>query len=145
MTITKNEVRANRQAWIDHLLKPDTKKHTGELESHINSKARCCLGHACHALIPDERGTGVYSDTVNYLGESYDLPGELVVKIGMYSSYGDSGSCEAFTMPGHPDLRNLTAANDHTSATPQDIGAYLQTVIEGGENTPFKPLSEYDS
>ena len=38
---------------------------------------------------------------------------------------------------------SLTAINDYSEATPQEIGRYIESAFEGGKNTPFKPLSDY--
>jgi hypothetical protein len=38
---------------------------------------------------------------------------------------------------------SLADLNDSTKATPQEIGEYLESVIEGGANTPWKELTDY--
>lgn len=142
-TYSRSEIRSNRQRWIDYLKQPDTKKAINVLD---NGKGRCCLGHACYVMeIPSvSEGRVITSqgvmEVILYDGIASIAPDSLVEKVGLYNNIGE-------TMTGAwiaPYSRaSLAAINDDTDATPQEIGAYLESVIEGGSETPFKPLEEY--
>lgn len=140
-TYKRSEIRANRQKWIDHLKRPETKKHTGALESFEYPDRRCCLGHAAFVLGAERK---VRNSIVFYGGDSGLLSKVLQSKLGMYTI---DGTCEPktslFTQSSSSNT-SLAGINDHTIATPQEIREYLESVIEGGPNTPFEPLLEYE-
>lgn len=126
----------NRRKWIDFLKQPDTKKGLGTLVSPDNHEARCCLGHACHVL-------GAEFDPHR---RTYDLarhvaPSSVMEALGLWSDVGGLNDSSA-RLPG--GLNSLAGLNDDTSFTPPEIGAYLETVIMGGDNTPFKPITLAD-
>lgn len=142
---TKSEILANRRAWINFLKRPDTIKGKQLLESTSNNEARCCLGHACHVLIPETRNTNggrvVYGNITDW---AY-APPLLVDKLGLYKANGEipNGSQALANVTG-ATWNSLADYNDNTSITPQQIGEYLETVIEGGFNTPFEHISRYE-
>ena len=132
--MTRSEILANRKTWIAYLKRPDIIKWEGSLSHPGNGWAddkynnRCCLGHGCHALDIEFDAYAGYNS-------------ELTVKAGLWTPRGSTKS-HAAIKKGVPSLQYL---NDKTDATPQDIGEYLESVIEGGEDTPFKPLSMFDA
>lgn len=142
MTITREQVRANRQQWADFLCNPGRKKAQERLD--FGNGERCCIGHGCYALdirrvqIPEGKfgkfGYGLVSERAT-------APLEFMDMVGLRGSGGHVG---AGTI-GNWSVTSLIDVNDDTHATPQEIGQYLQTVIEGGEDTPFLPLSDYPS
>lgn len=139
MNITDQEIYDNRMKWIEYLKRPETKKHSGELEDFDDNESRCCLGHACHIFSPETRY--VSGDEVKY-GSSAKVP-DLGI-CGMLGLHDDCGSVRSEipidTISNHNELTALTELNDGTEATPQEIGAYLESVIMGGDDTPFKKI-----
>lgn len=125
MTITRQEVRANREKWIARLKDPLSRKAIGRLAT--KDGRCCCLGHGCDAL------------GISY--PSYETHSrELMEACGLYDECGETWTLRQI---GKWEEFCLIDVNDGTDATPQEIGAYLETVIEGGESTPFRPLSDY--
>lgn len=144
----------NRRKWIEFQKDPKRIKHTGELESMGNPEARCCLGNACAALGLEK--TTTYSSMyrrrmVEYGGEAEFAPDEVVGALGLYHNSGtipdgvmyvdSEGNIFQNEVVDTISCDSLVSANDETSATHYQIGAYLESVIEGGPNTPFRPLS----
>lgn len=144
-TYSRDEIRANRQKWIDFLKQPSAMKMTGILD--LGQERRCCLGHGCYALQIerqiDEKGVITYDEQVSVAPQSF------VNAVGLHDSVGRRAKPHAYkvgrlamTFEDY-SFDSLVDFNDKTDATPQEIGAYLQSVIEGGLQTPFKPLEEY--
>lgn len=140
---TRAQILENRRKWIDYLKLPDTKKSAGRLENPVVPENRCCLGHACHVLIPELRKQSDESFTVYYDDEMAYAPVSLKQKLGLYDRQGGNLLYDLFSIEPYAEQRSLSEFNDYTAITPQEIGAYLETVIEGGPKTPFRPLSEY--
>jgi hypothetical protein len=137
----RDEILKNRETWIEGLLNPESKGFTGWLENLINSNERCCLGHGCHYL----GLTRSISNSGRVLYEkrfSSVAPEKLVELVGLWNDIGAT-SDEETSLRGYPSLISLIAMNDQTTDTPQCIGKYLQSVIEGGPDTPFRPLTAY--
>lgn len=123
-----SEILENRRKWIEFLKRPETKKYTSRLASITIPGARCCLGHGCEALGLQYRPSGLLATE------------EFIEAVGLWSKDGtakDNGN--VFAIKGY---RSLASLNDHTVYTPQQIGEYLESVIMGGEDTPFKPIKE---
>lgn len=140
--LTRGEVRANRQKWIDFLNVKGRKKAKSSLD--IGDGARCCLGHACYVLgtekVREEDGSYTYDGRYDY------APDSVVRMLGLWDETGAIGCGDQLLKVYKDDLQNhcsLAEINDNTSAGPNRIGKYLESVIEGGEDTPFRPLSEY--
>jgi hypothetical protein len=129
------EIIEARKKWIAYLKNSDTLKTIGKLEDPDNPNKRCCLGHACH-IFEVERQASKFK--VLYDDHSARLPESLVLKLGMWSVYG-SGKLVQYKLRGL-DVKSLSSLNDDADYTPQQIGEYLETVIEGGDDTPFKSL-----
>lgn len=139
MSITDQEIYDNRLKWIEYLKRPETKKHTDALEDSKNPDCRCCLGHACHVLIPGLRET-CHGD-VYYSGEDAYLPEELVKLLGMHSFAGGAKAESGLnTDKDLGSIKDLSYLNDAREITPQEIGAYLESVIMGGDDTPFEKI-----
>lgn len=126
MSYTREEVLAARMKWIEFLCQPERKKARSRLVR--KGEHRCCLGHACQALDPERKTGWRNSDTT--------LRDPLRDRLGMWAR--DGGSRSVFLR--NQDAVTLAACNDETNLTPQEIGAYLRTVVEGGHDTPFMPL-----
>lgn len=151
---TRSEIRANRQRWIDFLMAPEREKARGSLEYADFPEQRCCLGHAC-AVLGAERiaAPGV----VEYEGEDAYAPESIVDALGLWDKHGSvrMGTEQLSFEPNPRGYNSLADINDGYdgsfysfkealfNATPQVIGAYLLTVIEGGPDTPFQPLTDY--
>jgi hypothetical protein len=133
MSLTRAEIRANREKWVAFLQEPERKKARHVLARGNNTEHRCCLGHACHVLDPERKtGWGVHDGLP---------PDEIVQMLGLWSEDGFIGSHELTY--GKTKERRLAALNDGTRMRPQEIGKMLAGMIEGGVGTPFKPLTDY--
>lgn len=152
MTITRSEVLANRWTWINFLLTKGRKKVIETLDK--GKGERCCLGHGAYCL--GVKKSLNYNNVIIYGAECNDsyAPKELIEKVGLWSNDGKVSEGD-FIIKGI-NFSTLAGANDTTTvydqdsgddvpfnATPRDIGKYLQSVIEGGRDTPFKPLTDY--
>ena len=126
----------NRRKWIDHLKDPSTKKFGKLLESISDPEARCCLGHACHVL---GAVRCVMAGSVFYDGSRTVLSQYMVDQLGLHTNGGRSNDGSKL---GKWNYSTLSVINDHTDANPQEIGAYLETVIMGGPHTPFKEIKD---
>lgn len=129
-------ILAYRRKWIGGMKLPTTVKGRGHLVEDPKTGARCCLGHACHILGAE------YDDNLrSYDGRIDYAPPSIVEALGLWTSTGSVGD-DTFSLEGPAGDRynNLAELNDHTSITPQEIGAYLETVIMGGPATPFRPI-----
>ena len=158
----QQELLDNRNKWIKALLYPSAKKTTGVLEQiDYNGEVvgRCCLGTGCSALgvkriMGDMQNVGYYDGEDDgysvFKGEpmyAESFSQEFADLVGLYDKEGLRGDYDWPTSAkisiGNYEATSLSSLNDNTEVTPQEIGAYLQTVIEGGKETPFKPLESY--
>lgn len=131
----RSEVLANRQKVIAFLKQPKRIKATSALDK--GQGARCCLGHMCYSLgIPRQK----YNGGFGYAGHAGIAPKELLSLVGLYSSTGSTATNGKLV---NQSCHSLAELNDTTTYSPQQIGAYLESVIEGGPNTPWKPLTDY--
>ena len=129
--MNRDQILENRRKWIDYLKEPTTKKGRDRLRDPQDNDARCCLGHACHVL-------GVKKTEHGYEDEWAYAPKSVIEALGLWDHAGSSSDKYLSYLPeGKTCLANW---NDGTNVTPQEIGAYLETVIEGGPNTPFKEI-----
>lgn len=60
--------------------------------------------------------------------------------MGLYNSKGNSGDDTYLNIGKWRKYFALFEYNDRTEITPQEIGIYLESVIKGGKNTPFKKI-----
>ena len=158
----RQEILDNRNEWIKALLDPSAKKTTGVLEQIDHNGevvGRCCLGTGCSALgvkriVGDMQNVGYYDGKDDGHSVFKDEPlyaecfsQEFADLVGLDNKEGFRGDYQwpALTkiIVGEYEGASLSELNDETYITPQEIGAYLQTVIEGGKETPFKPLESY--
>ena len=124
--------------WLEVLRDPKSEKTQGRLEDPDNAKARCCLGHACHAL-GEER-------YVKTSGAGYPSQAPYIV---MYA--GDAGvlSEGAASLLGiQPDgllkesdggvkgMYTLVDLNDDTNLTPAEIADVIECLWQ---NDGFEP------
>jgi hypothetical protein len=144
-TYTNDQIMANRRRWIDYLKNPDTKKAQGWLD--LGNGERCCLGHGCFVLgIVSEKNEKTKPHHIEYDGEDCFPPASFVEMVGLYGNDGefvepdDFSAREGFSFGEHT-FYGLANLNDDSEITPQEIGEYLESVIEGGENTPFIRLT----
>jgi hypothetical protein len=138
--LTRAEILANRQQVVKFLQQPKRKKAQGSLDR--GDGKRCCLGHMCYVLglkrTPQTARIAYgHSKEVGY------APTELLSLLGLYCVRGGSKKLDTLRIEGNTKYHNLASINDNTDTTPQAIGKYLESVIEGGENTPWAPLSIY--
>lgn len=147
MTLTRSQVRANRETAFTFLQQPELKKGTGCMEHNadgLNKDSRCCLGHMAVALniqrvvMPTGRVAFGNAQDIHY------APKELRVALGLKDHAGSAEPSDKDNPKLLPSgFSSLSNWNDGSNVTPQEIGTYLASVIEGGEGTPFIPLSEY--
>ena len=91
----------------------------------------------CAALNVPRR---VLNNDVLYDGQMTCMPESATELIGLYSRLG--GSPTGLIIYGQYYL-TLATMNDTSTTSPQKIGEYLESVIKGGPNTPWKSLDEY--
>ena len=105
---------------------------------------RCCLGHGCFVLgIKRTRALSKATKSFNYgkRKKAAYAPKEFIAAVGLHNS--DGSAINALICIRGETFPSLASANDGTETTPQQIGAYLESVIEGGADTPFRSLNEY--
>ena len=108
---TQEEIDDNRQKWFEVLRDPGSKKHIGRLEHNsLRPYARCCLGHACHAL-DIERQEWDKGDLILYGGCETILPQEAADKLGMNAA-GQFKKPVIFDGIGFLDLASLNDNSD---------------------------------
>jgi hypothetical protein len=144
--ISRHEVLENRKKVVAFLKNKSRKKAVNQLDK--GNGQRCCLGHMCYALdIPKERdddGGWFYDDISDF------APASMMRKVGLYFSDGTNYlGTTIFEITDenslyHGKYRSLTTLNDDSDLSTQAIGRFLESVIEGGEATPWKPLSMYE-
>ena len=139
--MTFDDVMVNRRKWVEFLKQPHLRKEKWSLASpnHEENFRRCCIGHACVAFgfefdfeetlnqdvtkavgLRDDEGAG-YRISRNHFSTSHELE---------------------FDGNKHPGLTHI---NDSTGASPQEIGEYLESVINGGHKTPFMDREEWEA
>jgi hypothetical protein len=138
---TDEQVLANRRKWIEFLRQPGRQKARSFLD--VGHGARCCLGHGCYALgIARKRTPEGFA-----YGEVQDeemAPAEFVQAVGLWDRAGssDDGYLQILRVGADgPLVYRLTGLNDDTDWTPRQIGDYLESVVLGGDRTPFRPIS----
>ncbi len=146
MEYTRANILKNRENWVARLLDPASKGTQGYLEFYGGF---CCLGHACVTLGLSKT---TENDRIYYFdgkfSSKFTMPGKSYESLGLVNEAGGvfrpnkrfANHLKGLSM----QFVNLANWNDHISRpTPQDIGDYLQSVIEGGPGTPFIPLDNY--
>lgn len=128
----QSEVLAARQKWIEFLKNPHRRKLEGKLGNEGGE--RCCLGHGCYILLGPPKVGGPWDPKDG-------TSGELAKAVGLYSSSGTLP--KGYIKVGEMQYRSLTELNDDSDWSPQRIGKYLETVINGGVGTPFRPISDF--
>lgn len=128
----QSEVLAARQKWIEFLKNPHRRKLEGKLGNEGGE--RCCLGHGCYIILgPPKEGAPWNEDML--------LPPEAFWKtVGMHDQDGNNPNGTNY---GDSKQSSLSSLNDDTDWSPQKIGKFLESVIRGGKNTPFRPISDF--
>ena len=122
---TQEEIDENRRKWLAQLRDLDSKKEFGQLENVKDSNARCCLGHACHALGIRRRVKQYPSssiDLVAYENTSGALPSSAcymlnITAIGRF--------IEKIIVNGE-SCSDLSDVNDNTLLSPAEIADVIQ-------------------
>ena len=155
--LTRSQIRANRIKWAKYLQDPEREKATGVLEG--KEGGFCCLGHGCVAF-EIERWVDDVDDHINYGAkypdpndlqafDAYTAPTQLIDLLGLSDSGGRFIASPSSNEYMHSyefngvNIDCLTALNDSTSCTPQQIGMWLEDCVEGGPGTPFWSLNTY--
>jgi len=134
--MNRKEILENRKKWIT-FLKTNPPKIKGMLESFKNQSERCCLGHGCYVFNLQKE----VDNQVIYEGSIYCAPPKLIELLGLRD---DMGNIPQGYFDGDNVYTELTEMNDETNMTHKEIGEYLESVIEGGDNSPFLPLGDFD-
>lgn len=148
MTLTRSQVRANREKAFTFLQQPELKKGKDCMEHNpegLNKDSRCCLGHMAVALDVERAVMGGGQVVFGRQQNRHYAPSELVTALGLKNHTGSvSADFDINTSKPLPSgFSSLSNWNDGSDVTPQEIGVYLASVIEGGDGTPLIPLSEY--
>ena len=133
---TQEQIDENRQKWFKVLRDPESKKITNQLEDPEDPNARCCLGHACHALgIEREIELDPKKELYNvyYHGSNIVLP-DIVSQMLNISNAGDFK--KTIYVKNTP-VSNLTQLNDTTSLTPSEIANVIEDQIENNNLSIF--------
>lgn len=138
--MTRQEVKENRLKFANGLLEPHRMKFKRMLENLNNPNERCCLGHGCE-IFGIIRGINNYDVVYGVEQHAGVAPKELIKILGLY--YANGSSFNEFEIA--KGRSSLAGINDHTELTTQQIGQLIldKGWIEGGEDTPFKPLEDY--
>ena len=128
----RREILENRKKSIKFLQNPKRKKAKEYLD--IGKGKRCCIGHGCYVLGVKKIRDG-YGWNYGRKEEPHTAPFEFMDLVGLYTELGSYYT---------GDSTCLTELNDNTNTTPQEIGNMLEKMIEGGIDTPFRPLTDYE-
>lgn len=135
--LTRAQVRANREKVIAFLRNPELEKANGVLDKG-DGVSRCCLGHMCAAMeiksVASLNGHIGYGEKIEY----YYAPSELIDAVGLKNKKGSVGASIMGTRYHH-----LARVNDDSDKQPADFADYLESVIEGGPNSPWHALDHY--
>lgn len=131
--LTKQQILKNRGTWTSRLLDKRARKLIGRLSNPYDLWESCCLGHGCLAL-------NIEYDMLIMVcfGKSKATalaPAEFVELVGLNGSLGQFLNVEPHS--------SLSSLNDDTEMTPQEIGNLLNSIIKGGNGTPFRSLNDY--
>ena len=138
----QEEINENRRKWLAQLRDPESKKHYGELENPLASNARCCLGHACHALDIDRELQEDGEIFVAYGGCLGHLPKEAARKLdievtGYLKNSIEIQFCNSKGRVQVIKCHSLTDVNDSTSLTPKEISDVIEEQFEKDNFVPF--------
>lgn len=150
MKLTDEQILENRKKVVAYLQQPHLKKAKGRLANE-KTGGRCCLGHMCDAL-------EIESSTINdgrervygHFKEACVAPIELKKALGLRNRVGSALVRKAANKTTvrtklktrtKRTVNDLTALNDHTGITTQGIGQYLESVIMGGDDTPWEKIT----
>ena len=122
---TKTQITENRQKWLAVLRDPESKKTRGVLESCTDPDARCCLGHACHAL-GITKTMPLFPGYILYHSESQYLP--MHARRALMVSR--NGSFKKSIIIDNKELSNIAQVNDMTDLTPQEIADVIEDQFE---------------
>jgi hypothetical protein len=151
----REDVLRDRLAWCDFLEDPARGKAYGMLAASPDSEDRCCLGHAMFMLLgPPIESEALAARHCQGLSVGWYVDGHfhtglvspgVVARLGMWTS---SGAVDLDSTEGKGSLLpfgefSLSALNDRTHVSPQEVGALLRSLVEGGRGTPFRPLDEF--
>lgn len=132
------EILEARRTVVAFLQQPGLRKAKGVLARP--GGARCCLGHMCVALgLEVVKGVDM---RLFFGGRDTVLPDSVKNRLGMYHETGEAVRGEKpIKIPSRRACSSLAELNDETGARPHEIGAYLESVIMGGPNTPWREIS----
>ena len=139
-TITDAQILTNRKTVIEYLKNPKLKKAIGVLKNSVGG--RCCLGHMCDVLglVPVKLGSGEWL----YEKDKFSLPESIQHALGMYTPAGEFRTENVIQFyyrdekyGSHSCLANL---NDESTIKPAEIASILETMITGGDGTPWRKV-----
>lgn len=147
---TREEIKQNRIKFVNGLKEPHREKLRGELEDVEENNKRCCLGHGCDIFGITRL---VYSRTNSrekvYYGKEQNesvAPKELIDLLGLHNPRGGTNpnKLENDVIDIINGYTSLTVLNDTSTLSIQDIANLIEGWIEGGPETPFKSLTDYE-
>lgn len=151
---THKQIYENRLKAIEYLKKPSLRKAREVLRD--SKGGRCCLGHMCDALDIFSESRKAIINT--YSTEPFSLihyhfgkegaesaaPVELVDMLGLHDDVGGTKNNDEYLnfskvdeIPNYKSIGTLAMLNDYYRVSPQSIAKYLESVIMGGDNTPW--------
>ena len=129
-------IRKYVDLWLAEMRKPDTIKHTCELESFHNANAMCCLGHACKALKePLDLQYSREDDAVYVEDLGYELPDDVANVLGITTMGSIEEEKKAklekwikdkFNPDSLSSTHNLVEINDYSSLTIEQIADIVE-------------------
>ena len=148
MRYTREQVQANREAWLAFLREEGRQKCVGRLEDTHEGERRCCLGHAAFVL-GGKRSVieGTAGDKiVAYNDETGYLSADLAEMLNMEAS----GDLHDFIhLDGYEDedgdpinFGTLTGINDDSDLTPAQIADVIENQIEADN---LRELYDFDN
>ena len=149
--------------WLEVLRDPKSEKEKGRLENPDNPNARCCLGHACHALGAERR---VVQHPTSAMPASHDVR----VEYGGAGEHGEGGQYSVLpadvarvlkltyegsfkwdALPADDALRytvgapfgldSLASLNDKTNISPAELADVIEALWK---NRGFKTYYDYE-
>ena len=134
---TQEQIDENRRKWFGVLRDPESKKITNKLEDPEDTNARCCLGHACHALGIErevEFDPRKESHSVCYDSSSIVLPDTVAYMLNITNVGDFKKTIYVKSIP----VSNLTQANDDTNLTPAEIADLIEDQIKNDNFSIFQ-------
>ena len=123
---TQEQIDENRRKWFGVLRDPESKKAVNKLESYTDKNARCCLGHACHALGIERKVMKFANGIIVYENKSDTLPFSVCNMLNIQNT----GKFKKEVLVGDEPYWSLSRINDNTDLTPQEMADVIEDQFE---------------